>query len=218
MQSKGIYRAFGVGVVVLIAVVLWWVAQSHTASETETQKDASVSQPDSRANELSGNQKQPQRTSQVTGIPGGMQLTHDANLELSELTATDTKDGIMLRLQRQAPATLVTVKLEKGLGTVVSLAKKSPVEVLLENAKRAYPGRYQDFQLHSESRLQVDGRQAADMVFRYKGPSGDIVRQALRIVEVSSDTAVLVAIQVRDSEFEALYESSIKPTLDSIQL
>jgi hypothetical protein len=132
----------------------------------------------------------------------GLELKYPEQLKPEPLTEQDAKDRINFRLSSAKPAFLIAGRSETGLRVVVNATKIPMIDGLLRSLERSYPARFPDFKQDETRRLTVSGRNAAEVTFSYKGPSGERAAQRLLIVALDDDTAYYLSGQVKAAELD----------------
>ena len=146
----------------------------------------------------------------------GLSLHYGEPLKLEVLSPQDQKDKFIFRMSSKEPAMLISVRYEDGLRTISSLAKQEPLELLLGNIDKAYPQRFPGYSLSNEHKLKVDGKSAAELIFTYKGPNGELAKQRQYIVMKDGDMAIIVSTQSKGNDFESLNNKYFTPLLMSL--
>lgn len=116
----------------------------------------------------------------------------------------DKKNNRLLRLNREDPPTRVIVWYEDGLQAATTLTRQQPLDRILEALPKAYPRQFPEFKLLEERRVKVGDKDGAEVVFTYKGPAKEAVRERLLIVIKDADRAVYVAVHVPENNHDAL--------------
>jgi len=122
------------------------------------------------------------------------------------ITDTDRQDKIIFR-GTEKPGdrpVLITLRYEDGLRVTTELAKKDLLDLLVENSDRAHPDRFPEYQKISERRLDLAGKKAAEILFTYKRPAGERIKQRFLIVVRDNDLAVYLAAQTQEADFAVL--------------
>jgi len=148
----------------------------------------------------------------------GIAFSYSSSLTVSPLTEADKKDHIIFRLTRNKPATIITVKTEKNLQAITTIAKQTPIDLLVNNAEKAFPARYTNYKLLSNKRLKVQEHDGTELIFTYAGPSGETAKQRLLIVMRNVDTAILLAAQAIEADFQSVDTADFQPLIDSISI
>jgi hypothetical protein len=161
------------------------------------------------------------RPVEVFGEPQtGLQLEYPAELEKSALTQDDAKSNITLRLKEKAGQTplLITVRNEAGLRVVVSLTKQELLPLLMGNSERALPQRFKGYSKLSSRTLQLNGTAAGEIIFTYDSPggAGGRIKQRFLIYPKGDDSAVYVAAQAQEKDFDATNQQYFEPVFKSL--
>lgn len=107
--------------------------------------------------------------------------------------------------QGQLPTPLnVDLRVETGLRIVTSLTKQEMIPLLLGNADKTHPQRFSNYHKESERTFEHEGKKAAELYFTYIGPTGEKIKQRLWIIAYDPDTALYLAAQAKESDFDLL--------------
>lgn len=139
----------------------------------------------------------------------GAVLNYPPTALSQKITEQDKKDKIIFRarqIEGQEKAFLITLRYENGLRPLAQLAKMEPINLIINGVEKAYPQRFPNFKLLEMKKFSRDGRPGAEINFKYKGPSGENIRQRLLILMASDDRAVYLAGQTKQADFEDLRE------------
>lgn len=98
----------------------------------------------------------------------------------------------------------VNLRAETGLRLPTSLTKQEMIPMLLGNIEAAYPQRFPDFKKESERTFEQAGKKAAELLFIYTGPAGESIKQRLFIIAYDGDTALYLAAQSKEADFDEL--------------
>ena len=153
-------------------------------------------------NDSGGNQS-PIETS-YSDAATGIKLHYNNIFTPASLTDDDKENKFILRLESLNPAMLVSVRYETGIRAAATISRQVPLQMLKNNANRSFPTRYSDYSSENERELTVTGKQAAELIFTYKGPSGEKAKQRFLIVLKDDDTAFYISAQAQDARFEEL--------------
>lgn len=136
------------------------------------------------------------------------------------LSAEDTENKIAARLvnesERLDTPVLVSIRYEEGLRSVAALTRQDIVDMLLANANRAYPDRFNDYSKVTERKFDLAGREAAELVFTYTGTDGTAVKQRFVIIDIDGNVAVYLAAQTKASDFETINAAYFERMITSL--
>lgn len=147
----------------------------------------------------------------------GVKLNYRSPLQSEVLDSKDKEDKFVIRLTSQNPAMLVSVRYEEGLRAVTLVTKQEVIDLILGNVEKAFPQRYSGYQKLNERKFEVAGKQAAEIIFTYKGPSGDDAKQRLVIITKDEDTAIYISAQAQNSQFDEVNSNYFDPLFSSIR-
>jgi len=135
------------------------------------------------------------------------------------LTDADKKDKIMLRLtgqEGQLPM-LVTLRSESGLRVVANLTKASIIDILMSNSEKALPQRFTGYKEESRRRYEHNGRNAGEIIFTYNSPvEGERVKQRFVVFVKDDNTAVYLAMQAKEVDFDEQNAKLFQPMAESL--
>lgn len=166
--------------------------------------------------------EQPTTTVNFRDPTTNLSLDYPAELMLAELTNQDRQDKILLRLQQDTtnqPPLLITLRYEQGIKKAANLLRREPLDVILDSIDKSYPQRFPGYQPTSQRRLEVSGRKAAEVLFSYqKDPSAQRLKQRLLIIIKDDDTALYLAAQAQEPDFEKANSDVFEPIFQSVAL
>lgn len=132
----------------------------------------------------------------------------------------DAKDKIIFRGSQadhiKTPF-LMTLRYETGLRLAASAAKSKTIDLIMDGAGRAMPGRFPEYQKVGERRFQQAGHDAAEIVFVYKGPSDQQIQQRLWLIVKDDDTALYLAGQSKQADYQAVDEQYFRAVFESLR-
>lgn len=146
----------------------------------------------------------------------GLSLRYKEPLSQSEVSSQDKKDKFIFRLTSTTPAMLVSVRYEDGLRAVTAVSRQELLPMLLTNADKSFPQRYSEYSKKQERQLEVAGKKAAELIFTYKGPNGDVAKQRLLIIAKDEDTAIYISAQTQEPKFSQLNDQYFESLFDSV--
>lgn len=176
-----------------------------------------------RANNDTSSEKEQKQTSLKVfrASDPGFSFSYDsAELSLQQVTAADKKERIVFRateVEGAAMPFLITARYEKGLRTVASVSKMEPVDIVLDGAERSLPRRFPEFHKMSSKKFEQHGDEAAELIYTYKGPSGDRIKQKLYVLINDGDLATYITVQAKESDFGQLDEKAFKHITQTIK-
>lgn len=112
---------------------------------------------------------------------------------------------------------VVVLKKETGLRLPSSLSRMDVLDMLLKNSEKAFPLRYEEYQKEGEKKFEFQGKKAAELLFTYKGPGGERVRQRFFMVEYDGNIAFLLSAQARESDFSNLNRKYFEKMFSSMR-
>ena len=147
----------------------------------------------------------------------GFSFSYPSISKNSELNKDDEAAKILLRLQQQtSPEYLVTVRAETGLRLPSSLSRQDSLQLVVSGALAANPRRYTEYKLESDSTILIQNKPAHVIVFTYKSPAGALVKQQLLLFSNNSNSAVYIAMQFKESDFDTTNKEVFKNIVQSI--
>lgn len=149
-----------------------------------------------------------------------LDFSYPRELLQKDLSDADKEDGFIFRATEKpsTPPFLVTIRREKGLEAVSALTKQQPIDLLVANTKRAYPGRFPGYQELQQRQFEHNGHKAAEFIFTYQQAEGKRIKQRFWIIMKNSDTAFYVNAQAKEDDFTLLDTRYFSPLLSSIQI
>lgn len=143
-----------------------------------------------------------------------------AQTSVQQLSEQDTKERIVFRATEttngQKPF-LVTARYEKGLRTVSSISKVEPLDIILDGAERTLPQKFPEFHKVSSTKFDQHGDKAAELVYTYKGPTGETIKQKLYVLVNDGDVAAYITTQSREADYESLNDAFFKQITQSLK-
>lgn len=154
-----------------------------------------------------------------TNADTGFSFSYDrAALSVGQLSDKDAKERIIFRATESATAEaplLVTARYEKGLRTVASVSRMDPVDIVLDGAERSLPRKFPGFYKVSSTKFEQGSNKAAELVYTYKGPSGEVIKQKLYVLIKDGDIASYITVQSKESDFDTLNKKYFDSLLKS---
>lgn len=149
----------------------------------------------------------------------GITLTHSLDLQATPLKQEDVEHRLVLRLSgKRTPTPLqVTVRYEDGLRPISVATGQNLQDVLLANTTKSFPGRFPQYTEVSRHHLTINTRRASELIFTYKSPTGDVIRQRFLLIVISDDKAAYIAAQTRDSAFDEINTEYFDKIFGSVQ-
>jgi len=130
-------------------------------------------------------------------------LLYSSDSAKRELSQEDRDNKTTFKLgevQGKTPFSVV-LQYEDGLKLPSQISRTEPLKLVLDGANRSLALRKQ-FNKISSREFEQSGKQAAEIVFDYEGPAGEIVRQKLLMLIRDEDTAIYLSLQSRQADFE----------------
>lgn len=121
------------------------------------------------------------------------------------VSEADKKNKIILRLTEKQgqPQILATLRYESGLRSIASITKSSIIDIIMANSEKALPQRFKGFQKEGSRRYEHSGRKAGEVIFTYDSPvAGERIKQRLVVLVKDDDTAVYLAMQTKQADFQ----------------
>lgn len=134
-------------------------------------------------------------------------VEYPASSRMQELSEEDLNYKVVFRTASapdEPELYLISMRYEDGLRAVANATKKPPLDLILANAERALPQRFNEFSKVSENKFELRGRPAAVIIFTYKKPGEETVKQRLQIVVRDDDTAIYLSAQGRERDWQTL--------------
>lgn len=146
-------------------------------------------------------------------------LSYPEKSSVQALSEQDQKDNFILRLNQEEGETpfLITLRSESKLRTVASLTKASIIDILMNNSEKALPQRFAGYHKESSRRFDHDGRDAGEFVFTYDSPvAGERIKQRFVIIVKDDDTAVYLAMQSKEADYDEQNQKIFNSTANSL--
>lgn len=146
-------------------------------------------------------------------------FNHRADLAVQPLSEQDKKDKYLFRaeqLEKELPL-LITLRYEEGIKAIANVSKQEPVNLLVDNTRLAYPKRFPGYKEASQRRFEVNGHKAAEFIFSYQN-KGETVKQQFWIVIKDDNTALYLAFQTKESDFDKLSKKYLPPIISSLAI
>jgi hypothetical protein len=135
------------------------------------------------------------------------------------ISEEDKKNNIALRLTEREGQTpfLVTLRSESGLRAVATLTRASIIDVVMGNSEKALPQRFKGFHKESGRRYEHNGRNAGEFIFTYDSPvPNERIKQRFVILVKDDDTAVYLAMQAKEADFDEQNQKIFNPMAESL--
>lgn len=149
----------------------------------------------------------------------GLKLEYPAQLQKGELTQEDAKSKILLRMTQgegEKPL-LITVRSETGLRTVTTLTKQELLPLLMSNSEKALPQRFKGYKKVSSRTFDLNGVKTGEIVFTYDGPGNISNQQRLIIYPKDDNTAVYIAMQAKEADYEQVNRETFESIVNSLK-
>ena len=149
----------------------------------------------------------------------GVNINHPVDSKVSSISEEDKKANIILRLNEKEGETpyLITLRSESGLRAVATLTRSEIIDMLMNNSERALPQRFTGFQKVSSRRYEHNGRKAGEIIFTYDSPvEGERIKQRFVVLVKDDDTAVYLAMQAREADFDEQNTKIFDPMAESL--
>jgi hypothetical protein len=129
------------------------------------------------------------------------------------LTDIDIKDGFVFRAKGNNidKPILITVRTEDATKSVkaATVLKKDILEMLLDNARKLYPGRYGSFKELSSKNTLIGNKDGREFVFTYKNKEGTVITQYLYLVTNNQKIYYIVFQNIQPNHFQSILQGII---------
>jgi len=137
-----------------------------------------------------------------------IKISYPKSAVVSELTDKDKSDRFILIANATGDKPYkIYLKYEDGLRAATALTKLSVLDFMLENLNKSYPRQFPAYSKLSEHRLQLNGKEAAEVIFTYSASTGEVVKQQIVLVTKDNNKAFYLSMQAKETDFEALKET-----------
>jgi hypothetical protein len=149
-----------------------------------------------------------------------IKLHYPNNLQKKPLGDQDNKDKIVLRLQQpdKESELLATVRYEEGLKPIATAAKRELRDALAETVSKTYPKRFPSYHQTNAHDLDIDNHRASEIIFTYKSPRGETIKERFILVAINDDKAVYLAFQSQEKDFDRLNSRYFSPIVESLRV
>lgn len=148
----------------------------------------------------------------------GILLTLPTAFKFGELSDDDKKAKVLMRASSDNKRGLVLLRIESGLRLPASASKLDVLTMLLSNSDRMLPQRYPQYEKVKENKEVIRGVESAEIIFDYKSPLGEIVRQRFVIIELDGDNAAYLSMQSKRADFAAENRDSFDKIINSFKI
>jgi hypothetical protein len=149
----------------------------------------------------------------------GVSITYPTESKVIQLSEQDRKDKFIFRFQQsKSPEYTFNVRAETGLRLPSQLARLDTIDLVVDGASRALPGRYPEYKLLKQEDLEIAGKSAASIEFSYVGPAKELIHQRLVLVAKDADTALYFTMQSRDADYEELSTKVFDEVIKTVKL
>jgi len=150
----------------------------------------------------------------------GVSVDYAAELQVEALSDQDKKDLIVFRAAHPQGSTtpfLITLRYETGLRLPARAAKTDTIDLIVDGAAKALPSRFPAYHQVSERRMQHRDHEAAEIIFTYKGPSGERAKQRLLMVVKDDNTAFYLTGQTKEGDYDQIADKYFNQVFDSFR-
>lgn len=168
---------------------------------------------------LKGTDEAPSITfnNEATGLTG----QYSSDLEAMSISQQDIEDKFFLRLENRSATAgdelLVRMSYETGLRPLVTLLKTKLIPLLLTNAEKALTTSFDDVKVESRRQYQINSKEAGEIVFTYRGKTGQKVKRRLIIINKDDDTSVNLAAESAEESFARIDDVYFSPLINSLR-
>jgi hypothetical protein len=128
-------------------------------------------------------------------------LIYPENFSKNTLSEEGINAGYLLRIFREKPPAIFSLRYEGGLGVLQSAAGKNILDYLVSEINLRYPDRFPDYQKVGFQEMVLDRERAAQFDFTYTGADGKTKMKQRFVVVVRGDTAFYLSAQAPENDF-----------------
>lgn len=160
------------------------------------------------------------RFTHFTSREASIELKYSARLVPGTMSEQDKKDKVVLRLKQpqKEPELLVTLRYETGLKPIATTSKQDLRDALADTLDKTYPKRFPQYQRISSRNFDVDAHRASELIFTYKSPAGETVKQRFILIVINDDKAAYLSQQSKENDFEQLNRRYFDTITKSLQV
>lgn len=136
--------------------------------------------------------------------PTGITGMYPADLEAKETSQQDREDNFFLRLEGSKGINediLVRMSYSEGLRTATTLTKTKLIPLVMSDAEKSLPVTFGDIQVDLRRQFAVNGHEAGEIIFTYKGKTGESVKRRLVMLSKDDDTVIYIAAETTQAEY-----------------
>lgn len=168
---------------------------------------------------VSGQVQRISRQSRYRDPKTNITMNYPEQMSAQELSEEDRQSNVILRLvtPQGKPPVLITLRYELGLKSITSLTKSTAIDMIMSNSEKALPQRFKGFQKQSTRRYDLQGRPAGEIIFTYNSPvAGQRMKQRFTVVAKDDDTALYLAMQCKEKDFEVINKDYFDDTVSTL--
>jgi len=130
-----------------------------------------------------------------------VQISYPETFSKNTLSEEGQKAGYLLRIFREKPPAIFSLRYEGNLGPLQSVAGKNIFDYLVGETNRRYPERFPDYQKVGFQEMILDRERAASFDFTYTGADGKTKMKQRFVIVVKGDVAFYLSAQSPENDF-----------------
>lgn len=127
-------------------------------------------------------------------------LSYPETFSQNTLSEEGKKAGYILRIFRETPPAIFSLRYEDKLG-MVRASGKEILDYLIGEVNRRYPERFPEYKKESFEEIKLAGERAARFDFTYTGADGKTKMKQRLVIVVKGETAFYLSAQAPENEF-----------------
>ena len=147
----------------------------------------------------------------------GIRLTYPDDMAIRISEDPSQTQGVTFTLNKDDPKVQVTSWSEQGESiSKLSVLGESMSKLILSNVKKQLDSIYPEANIISEKLREVNGYKAGELVFTYRANDGSKAKQRMLVVVKNSDTAVTLAAQSREEDYDTVNKDYFERIIESV--
>lgn len=149
----------------------------------------------------------------------GLKLQYSPKLLSKPISEIDRKDNFFLRLEngpKEKTQLLIRASYEEGLTLLTTVTRSELIPLLMSNAQRRLSNTFPGLNIESTRQFEIStGQKAGEVIFTYDSPSKQRIKRRLFIIAKDNNTAIYIAAETTEKEFDGVNKVYFRPIIDS---
>lgn len=146
----------------------------------------------------------------------GIQLVYSEGLGIA--INEEPVEGVTFNMTKEDPRIQVTSWFEEGDSiSNLRIRNRDVTSAIIENSKAQLAQTYRNIEIIEERAFRVNGLEASEMVFTYTAGDGTVAVQRFFVVLKNANTAVTIAFQTDEPDYEQVNKDYFEQIVGSIK-